>query len=59
MLMKKPYLQKISLTQTALISARSNFEVRLMNAPHPGEGYVQIKVNETWGSICTHSNLIR
>ncbi|XP_053406028.1 deleted in malignant brain tumors 1 protein-like isoform X2 [Mercenaria mercenaria] len=37
---------------------QSKFEVRLQNAIHPGEGFVQIKVNNTWGSVCTKNTLI-
>ena len=32
--------------------------MRLSNSNHPGEGYVQVKANGTWGSICTFGTLI-
>ncbi|XP_052281888.1 deleted in malignant brain tumors 1 protein-like isoform X1 [Dreissena polymorpha] len=36
----------------------SDFSVRLSNAAHPGEGFVEVKVNGTWGSVCMHRTLI-
>lgn len=32
---------------------QSEFQIQLANAQNPGEGFVQIKVNGTWGSVCT------
>ncbi|KAL4227453.1 CD5 molecule-like [Mactra antiquata] len=37
---------------------QGDFDVRLVNAHHPGEGFVQVKVNGTWGSVCTRSTMI-
>ena len=42
----------------SIIAGEIDYEVRLSNGGHPGEGFVQVKVNDTWGSICTYNAVI-
>ena len=41
-----------NISRDLIVSEKSGFELRLSNSNHTGEGYVEVKVNGTWGSIC-------